>query len=152
MDKVGAYKILSDKQLVIEYYSGEINVDDLIHLKNIISKESNYNFFTNTVFDVRNADLMFSKSDLLKLNDFLSKKFIGSGARTIAFLTNKPNDVVQTTLFSHLVESSELNYNSGIFSTIDGIVNWLCNPEINKKPIETTLFELKTKPNNVYFK
>ena len=151
MVKIGAYKVFDNKNIIIEYYSGEITVDDFLSLKERISKEPNYNFFSDTILDIRDANLKVSETDLLKLFDFLHSKFSKEeGKRKTAYLTNSPNDVVQSTLFSNLLESKKLNVNPRIFSTMEGVVSWFDNPDINKEILETILYELKAQPNNVF--
>lgn len=151
MDKVGSYKILAKKQLVVEYYSGDIGTDDLIYLKRKISKEGNYSFNFDTVMDFRDANLKFYNSDLLRLIEFYKRYFKNIGGRNVAHLTSKPNDVAQSILFSLLVKSYNLSYiNPKAFSTIEGIAYWFDSAEINKELLYGILRELKTQPNNVY--
>ena len=151
MEKIGAYKILNDRQFIIEYYSGIIGLDDLVQLKKAISKEPNYDFSMNTVLDIRDTDLRISQSESVKLLNFFSKKFKGFSNRKVAYLTHKPSHVALSYIFSHIADSKKLSMNTEIFSTIDGVVDWF-SPGIKKETLETTIFELKTKPNNVYTK
>jgi hypothetical protein len=151
MIKVGTYKIIADKQLIIEYYSGNTVIEDFIHLKEIITTEPEYDFTYSVLFDVSDADLKISESDLKKLIDYLKVKF-DSKKKKVAYLTKGPNDVVQTTLFLNLVNNCHFNVIADIFSTIQGAAKWLNIENVNKEYLETKLSELKTQPTNVFKK
>ena len=152
MKKIGAYKLLIKERLVIEYYSGEITLEDIIYFKKQISKDLNYDFSFNTLFDMRDAIIKVSESEMILLLEFLNKHFKKGNVRNVAYLTNSPNDVVKSTLFSILLNNNELNMNTKIFSTINAIAKWFNIEDINEKELDAILFRLKTQPNNVYEK
>lgn len=150
MEKVGAYKIIYDRPLIVEYYSGVITVEDLIHFKNIIKEEPNYDLYFNTILDFRDCDLQIDKKGLAAIVDFLDSSFEKSGNRKVAYLTSKPNEVVSATLYSILVEKSKLSFITNIFSTLDAVIGFFGEKIITKKELIETFDELKTKPNNIF--
>ena len=150
MEKVGAYKVLSIPELNVEYYSGEITVDDLKQLKNEISKESGYDFNNNTLLDFRDATLILDIQDLMDLLDWLVKKFKQTKRRYVAYLTSEPNEVAQSILWSNIVEKQkDVDYAPGVFSTIEAVADYFNRSEINPELITSVLVDLKTNPNNV---
>ena len=151
MGKIGAYKLLVNKQLSVEYYSGDITLDDIIYLETIISNEPNYDFSFNTIFDMRDAEMKVDESEMEILLEFLTKQFKEGDTRNVALLTSSPNDVVKSTLFSILLdENNELDMNLRIFSTVKSIASWLDIESVNEKELDDILSELKTQPNNIY--
>jgi hypothetical protein len=152
-EKVGSYIIVPPKKLILEYYSGEIRMSDLIQFKRIISKDPNYNFYFNTIIDFRDAELLINNDEFVRLLEFFRKKFRVTGMRNVAYLTSTPNAVVITTLFSLLAdEYADLNFNLKTFSTIEAASNWFSAAYVTSETLGSLIFELKTKPNNVYKK
>ena len=150
MAKIGAYKLFVKQRLSLEYYSGDIELEDLIHLKKIISKEPSYDFSFTTIFDMRDANIIINESEMKLLLKFLSTQFKKGDPRCVAYLTNSPNDVVKSTLFSMLLDSNKnLNIIPKIFSEISSIAKWLDTKNINKEELGTMLNLLKLQPTNV---
>ena len=151
MNKIGAYKVFVDKRLIIEYYSGCINLNDLISLKEVIRQESNYNFSFNTVIDFRDATVNLDKADLIKLLDYFSNEFKANGFRNVAYLGSTTSFAKTIALFSDLAESKiELNIYPNVFSMAKRASNWLNDEFIDGKLLNDTLNELRLYPNNVY--
>jgi hypothetical protein len=151
MNKIAAYKIISPQKLVVEYYAGEITVEDLMHLKETVSKETNYDFYFDTVLDLRDAILKMNKEDLIRLLEFMKERFKDDKTRYVAYLTSKPNDVVQSLVWSQLVkEQSELDMKPQVFSTIDAAADYFDNYQIDNSLISSVLVELKVQPKNIF--
>jgi len=151
MEKIGAYKLLVKKHLSIEYYSGDITLDDIIYLEKILSKEPNYDFSFDTIFDMRNANIKVDESEMKILLEFLNTQLKKGDSRNVAFLTSSPNDVVKSTLFSIMLgKNNELNINTNIFSTVKSIASWLNIEGVNEKELDEMLTKLETQPTNVY--
>ena len=150
MGKFGTYKILYDKPLIVEYYNGFITTEDFIHLKNVIKDEPDYNFYSNTILDLRDCDLKIEVEDLETLIQFFRANFENKENRTVAYLTSKPNGLVLATLFSISVESSELNFNPNVFSSTAPMVRLFGEEIITEKEYIGIIDELKSSPNNVY--
>ena len=149
---------MPDKPLVVEYYNGSINADDLIHFKKVISAEADYNLYTNTVVDFRDCDLTIEEgvlgidSVLNKIAQFLKTNFKDTGTRKVAFLTSKPNEVTLTILYTYILKKYELNFDLNIFSTEKGVADFLGKGILTKEELASIINELKTTPDNVYAK
>lgn len=152
MIKIGAYKILYDKNLIVEYYNGIINAEDLIFLKNVIRNEPDYNLYSNTILDFRDCDLQIDYKGITKIIDFFKSKHVVNGSRKIAYLTSKPNQVAIATMYSQLAKESELGFNPNIFTTIEATAKLFGPAVITEKELIKIIDQLKTKPNNVYNK
>ena len=58
MKKTLEFEILISKKIVVEYYCGDIYIDELINLKKDISKEKDYDPNFNIIMDFRDANSM----------------------------------------------------------------------------------------------
>jgi hypothetical protein len=152
MEKFGTYKILHDRQLIIEYYNGLISAEDLIHMKVVIKEEPDYNFYSNTILDLRDCDVKIDMEELKTFIDFFKLNYEKKEIRTAVYLTSKPNEIVLATLYSVLAENAELNFNPNVFSTIEAIVRLFGEEIITKKEFIQIIDELKTSPHNIYSK
>ena len=63
-------------------------------------------------------------------------------------MTSKPNEVVITTLFSENIKNLSIQPNT--FSSLEGIVAWIGNKDINTQILGEIIKELNTHPDNVY--
>ncbi len=149
MSKVGTYKIIESSTLIVEYYSGTITVEDLISSKEVISQEPSYNFYFNTIIDVRDCELILTMDDLKKLNNYFDKKFNKKGIRKVAYLVDTPHQAALSTLFSR-INKSKIEMHKRVFSTVEGIVLWFKYESIDESALTLILKELKTLPNNVF--
>jgi len=151
VEKVGCYKILPDKKLIIEYYSGTIDVPDLMDFKNIISEDPDHNFYFNTLIDFRDAKLVVGKKELDNILTFFRKKFKPEGIRNVAYLTSTPNEVVLTKLFSLVAKTyTDLNFNLQTFSTVSAASAWFRSVTVAPETLENALWELKNSSRNVF--
>jgi hypothetical protein len=150
--KFGTYKILYDKPLIMEYYSGLISNEDFIHFKNIIKKEPNYTFYSNTILDLRDCHVQIDIEDLNKILDFMKSSFEKKENRTVAYLTSEPNETILATLYSVLAEKSDLNFKPNVFSSIKPVIRLFGEEIITENEYIGIIDELKTSPNNVFTK
>lgn len=123
MDGYIKYKILPELNLIIEYYCGKINLDDIInHKKNEIEDieyRSNYNF----IADLRDSELDIAQPDIFDYVSFVEMNNKITGQRKSAILTDTPNQVALTSLFK--LKSEKLPVNNKIFSTLEASMEWL---------------------------
>ena len=139
--KIGSYKIFHDKKLILEYYSGEITADDLIHLKEIIFTEENYKFSYDAVLDFRNAILLIDNQGITDLIHFFRSRFSNTATRNVAYLTSRPNEVVIAIQYALKLEQySDLNIIPQIFSSTEAVASWLSDHSISENDL------------NIYFK
>ena len=152
MEKTGTYKIIYERPLNIEYYRGIITVEDLIHFKNVIRREPNYDLYSNTITDLRDCILLVKKEELNKIVDFLKTNFEKKGVRNIVYLTSKPNEAILATFYSFLTKDSKLNFNPDICSSEKAAVKMFSKEIITEEELKEILNELRTSHNNVFAK
>ena len=137
------YKILALNRLIVQYYSGDITMDDIIYLQKGISDDLNYNSSFDVVIDFRDANLLLKVEDMDKSIDFFKNNPKIHGKRNAAYITNNPNEVVITTIFAELI--TYIPIQAKVFSTIQASVDWL---GIDHQFLSLVLNDLKTQPNN----
>jgi hypothetical protein len=150
MKKKGVYKIYKDRKLIVEYYSGDINIEDIVILKTALSLEQDFNSGYSIVLDFRECDLLITKEDVLGFISFLKENSIIVGKRKSAYLTTNPNEVVVATIFSTLIKN--LPISPKIFTTTEAAVNWLGLDKINNQDLLEIIAELKSQSDNLYEK
>ncbi len=148
MSKYGTYIIITRERLIIEYHSGDININDFIESRKIISSDRDYNPDFDTVFDFRDANMIANEKDIKSFMSFFKGFNPIWGKRKSAYLTSKPNHVVITTVFS--LEIKDFSISPMTFSTIEALVEWLNKEKINKEILTEIIEELKTHPNKLY--
>ena len=123
MDGYIQYKILPELDLIIEYYSGKINLDDIIGHKKLEIKDSEYSANYNFIADLRDSELDVIRQDIIDYLDFVEMNNKVSGQRKSAILTNTPNHAAITTLFR--MNSKNLPINFEIFTTLEAAIDWI---------------------------
>jgi hypothetical protein len=121
-------------------------------MKVVIKEEPDYNFYSNTILDLRDCDVKIDMEELKTFIDFFKLNYEKKEIRTAVYLTSKPNEIVLATLYSVLAENAELNFNPNVFSTIEAIVRLFGEEIITKKEFIQIIDELKTSPHNIYSK
>lgn len=150
MHKVGTYKVLPEFNLIVEYYSGEINMDDFIYIQRVLSEKPIYRPTQNKILDYRDATIRADEADMKRYLEFVKGFPKVLGRRRTACLTNTPNHVVVTTILKSIFRQSDVPIVIGVFSTIDAILNWLNISEIDNNAFVSIINELKTLPNILY--
>ncbi len=93
------YVILSNKSLILEYYSGAFYGDELIELKKKVSRDKDYNSNYNVIHDFRDAEFLFGVD---KIITYIRQIFDDSkmfGNRKSTMITSSPNQVVASSWF-----------------------------------------------------
>jgi len=93
------YIILKEHNLILEHYSGNIYLDDIIRLAEIESADENFNATLNIIVDFRKATLNITEKDVSEYVQYAKNKNNFEVKKT-AILTSTPNHVVVSTLFS----------------------------------------------------
>jgi len=123
MDGYIRYKILPELNLIIEYYGGKINLDDVICHKRLEIKDLEYNGNYHFIADLRDVELNVSIQDITDYLHFVKKNNQVIGQRNSAILTNSPNQVAITTLFKMKGENLPVGYE--VFSTLEAAIEWI---------------------------
>lgn len=150
MKKFGAYKIVSDKEMNIEYYRGEITIEDLISFKKKLHSDPDYNRYWSTIADLRDCKLIVKSSEFSEFINFMKTGYDHTKSRSIALISSRPNDVAISTMYSLLVKESGLNFTTYLLSAIDSVVNSFCNNLFTEEELNAILKGLKTSTNNIY--
>jgi len=144
-EKITEYHIIPECRLIIEYYSGNILMEDIINLKKRLSLEKTYDPNINILHDFRDSNLLIEKYEIFEYIEFVKKHLKTLGKRQSAFLTDKPNEVVLTILFGEY--NTDLPINSKIFSTIEHAIKWLGLQTLSIETINSVIEKLKTQHN-----
>ena len=123
MKKITSYTILSDINVVTEYYNGDIIIEDIIELKSKLFSEKLYNSKIQIIMDFRSANLLIKEPEIIIYTEFAKKNIKIIGERKVAFLTNNPNEVVIGTLFEFT--KTKLPIITKVFSTLKAAALWL---------------------------
>lgn len=123
MEKILNYRIIPDKRIIIEHFSGLVDVNDLIACQNNVSYHADYNPNFNVVIDFRDARLSLSEPDVLKYIHFVRSTTKIYGSRREAHITGSPHQVVAATMFEIL--KKDLPVNVKIVSTVGAAANWV---------------------------
>lgn len=135
------YKILPDKNLLIELYEGIINPKVFIKYKIAQSKDKNFNPDLNILVDFGNSRIHSVKPAHLQIyTDFLRDHPELVGLRRIALWAHNPHQMVVAVLYKK--KQSGLKQHIQIFSNLDYAVDWL-NLDISLSEVESILDELK---------
>ena len=148
MKKFGSYIILKKESVIVEYHSGDINVNDFIDSRKIISSDSEYNPNFDLILDYREANMIAGKDDIELFIEFFKNYPSILGRRKSGYITKDPKQVVVTTLFSSGI--SDLDITPKTFSTLKSVVHWVGNKDIDTHRLRGIIEELKTGPNTLY--
>lgn len=139
--KKAVYKILPEYNLIIEYYRGKINSEDIIELKKREVQDKLYNPNSNFIIDFRKLETPAGAdfgSAVTRLNEYFQK--LGLKGK-VAILTSTPDHVVLSVLMKK-VNKDSLNISTEPFSTLKTALRFVnCSPA-NDDIIKNILDEL----------
>jgi hypothetical protein len=122
-----AYNILPELGLIIDYYSGSLNANDIINLKikqiNDMDYNPNYNIIACMSELIIEEVSRQSTKQFVKL---ISDKVNFKGKRNTAIITKSPKQVVASTLYQ--IESKERTMHIKTVSTVEAALNWVSIP------------------------
>lgn len=110
MEKKLNYIILEEEALVLEYYSGQFNAEELIDFKQRIGFDSKYDPTFDVLSDIRDSKLLFNFDEVKKYVKFLfdNKKHLGQ--RKTVMITKTPNQVVAALAYDMQKENLPVIY------------------------------------------
>lgn len=117
------YFILTERNIIIEYYSGEFRVDEFLEFKKTIAKDPNYDPNFNVFHDFRNAEFIFNMNDISKYIAHLTENKEYLIHRKSSMLTNSPNQVVTSLMFEMLKKN--LPIKTRVCSTLDYALDFI---------------------------
>jgi len=116
-------KVLHSHRLIVEYFQGTINLDDVINAKCFKNHHPDFNADYNHLIDFRLANFDANVNDINEVVRFQKENTQFIKKRKSAFLTDLPEHASFTTLFS--MAMSDLPIEFEIFTTLEAALNWL---------------------------
>ncbi|MBK3519331.1 hypothetical protein [Carboxylicivirga marina] len=135
------FKIIRELNLIVEYYQGDITVHDIIRNKKATIQHPDFNKDANVVLDLRDANVMFEKDDMQTLVTFFKSNSEFQGDKKAVYLTSKPQEVVNTMLFS--LKVGEFSIKPQTVSTIEAAVAFMHIDGLDAIRLDAILGELK---------
>lgn len=123
MPLVSSYKIFKDKNLITEFFSGNLSVDSYIDFKQKLIKDPDFSVNFNYFIYFKSVNFNVSEKEITKYIHFSNKHLSFNENRNVAIITETPNQVVPCMLFK--IDSPHKNQKVEIFSTCETAFNWL---------------------------
>ena len=141
MDQKLDYLILKDKSLIIEYYKGKYNVDELINFKIEVGKDKDYNPSYNVIHDFRDLEFMLEIEEVSKYVKLLTENKNYIGKRKSTMLTETPNQVTASLGFKLL--KKDLPISVKVCSTMETAFNFINLPNNDWDLVESLIKKLR---------
>ncbi len=138
------YVILSDKSLILEYYNGDFQGNELIELKKKVSRDKCYNPNFNIIHDFRDAEFLFEDVEMLKYIKHIFDNSNMFGIRKSTMITRNPNQVVASALFD--IHKKDLPISIKICSTFECAFMFVGLAINDWESVESLFNELKSAP------
>ena len=137
------YIIIKEKELIVEYYSGPIYLNDFIDIHEKKSNDIDFNPNFNLIIDFRDAKISLNEKDVLELIDYHKTNEKLYGSRRAAHITKTPKQVVAGINFDRY--NKELPIEIEVCSTLEASLDWVGLDIEDKKLIESCFDKLKSK-------
>ncbi|WP_068472574.1 hypothetical protein [Saccharicrinis aurantiacus] len=111
------YKIDTESKILYIVYKGTITIDSILQSVEEIISHPNYSVDYDSIVDMQTCHLNINLKELNRISNFLDIDPKLDAYRNSIYLTNKPNEVVITTLYSKLIKNSKVTPH--IISTIE---------------------------------
>jgi len=141
MNKHVCYKILPEIHLFVEYYSGQIFLEDLIHVKKREIKDKDYDPLFNAIGDLRDAEFILSVPEIIEYSNYVKSASKVSGKRNTAILTRTPGQVAKSSIYQ--MQGRALPMNFKIVSTLEAALEWVGLSNEYSGYIEVTIRDMK---------
>jgi len=137
MDKNCSYKINKKEKIIFISYKGDISINDIIIILKKLTSELDYSPYFDEVSDFRNCNLLVNINELPMFLDFVKNQVNMKGSRKNIYLTNMPNQVALTKLFSISLKKSPVIIH--IVSTIKLTTDLLSRPNLDQNKLKAIL-------------
>ncbi len=141
------YKLFPKLNLIVVYYRGDIILSDIKSMMTELTNEPDYSPKYDTINDFSDSNILVNEDNIEDYIRFLKRLQYSIDKRKIAFITNKPKQVVLTYLFS--VKIKKLSISADMFSTTEAVINYLSNPKISEVVLENIISDMKKQLKNV---
>jgi hypothetical protein len=144
MAEAAQYFILEEFKLVIEVFSGQIFLQDLIDLKQRQLHDSRFNPDYNSITDLCEAKMNLPINDVKTYIEHYSKMNRLHGSRKCAILTSSPKAAAIAMVYRNYTADFPMSYE--VFTTIKGTMRWV---EVAETEFEVISQQLVSQRNQV---
>lgn len=143
-----SFKILKDLNLIISYYSDEFSLRCIKECTRRLVIDPSYSVHYDTITDLRNANLKIDAQDVRKYIDYIKNDLNIVVKKKLVYLTNKPHEVVLTTILSQKMKNFE--YDVFVCSTEESAIAYLSKTSLKNGKLNELINEIKyTIPDNL---
>ncbi|UMB60696.1 hypothetical protein MHL31_00440 [Lutibacter sp. A80] len=135
------YKIINNLNIILEYHSGNLDVDSYIKFKQKVFSDKNFKPGLNHLIHFKNITFIYPDKNLKLFVDFIKSNTSVLGKRKIAFITSTPNHVVTTTIYDTLLADNSQQIS--VFSTNNSALNWLIQSPLDINNLIEVLKDMK---------
>ena len=141
MKGIYKYIILKNLNLIIQFYQGKITYEGLLKLNQEILKDNNYNPNFGILVDFRLSKSNISIEEIKSYSKWVNEQSILNRLNNRVILTNTPEQVTKSTIFSLEEEVKEFNYL--IFSTLENSLTSLNIDISNLERVEIEIEQMR---------
>lgn len=124
-----SYKINKKHKVVYVSFEGDIYSEDIKNILMTTSMDPDYNSNYDNILDFRFCTLKVNIQELKPIASFVKNKLNTDAKRASIYITDQPNQVVLTTLFSKVIKDFKMKPH--VVSTIDKAYHLLSHTEID---------------------
>lgn len=117
------FLIVKELKLIIEYYAGDIYLEDFIRTHDKKGNHSDFNANFNLMVDFRDSTIHLTQPEIIQLVDYHKNSKILYGERKAAHITKTPRQVVAGMNFD--IHNKKLPISIKVFSTVGASLNWV---------------------------
>lgn len=117
------YFILDEFKLIIEVFSGQIFLQDLIDLKQRQLEDSRFNPDYNSITDLYDAKMNLPVNDIKTYIEHYSKLNRLHGSRKCAILTSSPKAAAIAMVYRNYASGFPMSYE--VFTTVEATMRWV---------------------------
>ncbi|MBN4082791.1 hypothetical protein JYT50_00215 [bacterium AH-315-A23] len=137
------YIILEEIKLIIEFYQGDITLRGMKNMKRNLFQDKYYNAEYKILSDLRLSKNSLTIEEAEDYGAWVGEKLKSLGSSSQAILTSTPQQVVQSLIYSSNVNFK--NNNCKVFSTLEGVLNFLSIDISNIEVIKNEINKIKFK-------
>lgn len=141
MNAVIKYIIDTENEIIYHSYIGDIEAKNLVELDLDLSSNPDYSSAYDQIHDLRYCNLLINPNEIDGYIDFLENQVKINKSRNEIYLTNKPNQVALSTLYSSSLD--KLHIQGHVHSTIESVIKTLPNKNLQIASLEKILDSLR---------
>ncbi len=141
MIKYFTYRIISELNINLEYYSGLTDLNDLIEVRNKLIKEKSLNPEFNFIVDLRNASFDLNSNIVEEFINYVKSGTDLLWKRKTAILSHTPNQTAFSILY--ISDLGKLPMKVSSFSTLESAMKWVNLSPSDQPVIEKVIEDIK---------